>query len=709
MKVLNYLVNGFYIYGGKIKYKQPIFAPMIEILSRKIEERKIAGSLPDIDIDHQHDRRDEVKDYLTQRYGKHQCCSAGTYVTLQLKAAIQDLCRVYNVSIASARYLTAILDKDIETWEDFIRLASANERVGAFVKKYPYLVNDLRLVIGTIKAKSSHASAFIIFPEDKEAYNHTPIRKEYKDDKEILVSGLDGYELEECGFLKQDILSLKQLTKLQQTIKLINENEDETLTFENMPFGDKKVYEYLSKGWNQDVFQFGTKGLLEYCTQLKPDNLNDLIAAVALYRPGTMENNFHNKYIARKEGREEVETFSGCEEILKDTYGLMVYQEQISLICQKLADFDAETSDSVRKSLGKKVLEILEKLKDEFISKSTKNGYDKGEMLELWGAMEKFASYSFNYSHSVAYARLGYKSQWPKVNFPIYFWVTAFSNVTETTKDEKIPNYISEINKTGDIRVLPPDINVSSNDFTYNLKQSKIFYSLTSIKQCGDKAMEQLVNDKKEKGEYFSLSEFLSRNVYKGSKVNKSTVENLIMSGAFDEVEGIQNPKERYELIKEYRKECNVKIKKTDTCIFRDNPDKVDYNWWWMLQQKKLCGYGMFDFKTICDNYLDAPHPFFIGNDIDTVEDGEKIQTAGIVTSVDVKKGKKGEYANLVIESNFEFNFVRIWYDEFERFKEQIDECKNNLILLTGRVKMDSFKKKKIIILYEQSEFLILE
>jgi DNA polymerase III subunit alpha len=318
--------------------------------------------------------------------------------------------------------------------------------------------------------------------------------------------------------------------------------------------------------------------------------------------------------------------------------------------------------------------------------------------------LEAFAGYGFNKSHAVAYAITGYISQWFKVNYPIEFWVTAF----KFGDDKKVANYISEIYRSGDIKIATPEINKSSSEFTVDYDTNTIYWSITSVKQAGEISQQQIEEDKKLNGHYFSFEEFLSRHVRKGSKVTKQIIENLVLSGVFDEIEEIKQPKDRIRLINFYRKEYKIKIDK-EKDQFTTNEDSIGTNWWWSLQQKKICGFSLFEFDLLCETYLAESVPYYDAISIDEEKEKKEVTTGGYLNELVVRNGKKGEYAELTLDNNFEFVTVKIWQDEWKKVKPMIDGKEKILILLSGTVDHDNWKKKNVLYMNKDSSICVLE
>jgi DNA polymerase-3 subunit alpha len=678
------------------------------LFERFLNEGRVGKSLPDIDVDFEGLRRNEVKAYMEQRYGVNQVCSVGTYGTFQIKAFLKDYARMINFSYDETNHVTKELKLEKGKIEELFQHASKNSRIKSFVQKNIEMINDLKLVHGQPKNESIHACATLIVPREKDIFRWLPVKWGERDGEKMLVSEWEGGQLSDAGFLKEDILGILELDKFASIVKSIKRVEDKFIDLYKFEYEDDDVFEYFRKGWNKDTFQFGTKGLIEYCKQLQPEDIEDLIAINALYRPGAMESNFHNEYVLRKHGQREVDYMWGCEEITKDTYGLVIYQEQIMQICQKLGGFNLVEADDIRKiiSSSRSSKEKLGYYKGKFLDNAIKIGCPKKEAEDIWVKLGRFASYGFNRSHAAAYTLMGYISQWFKVHYPVHFWETAFS----FAKDKDISGYISEIYKIGDINVVPPDINVSEINFVADHEKGNITWGLLSIKQFGDVIVEELMKYRSE-GKYFSFEEFLSRHNFKGSKVDKSVIENLVISGVFDDLEGIKNPKDRMKLIDFYRKERKVKIDK-DKDLFSTNKKFLSENWWWILQQKLISGFAIFPYQTLTEEFLDCDYDYvdpdsFIFEIWNAPNNLAKI--GGYVEEVIIRESKNGYYANITLECNYEFIIVVIWAEQWEVLSEYLEECEKKIILFSGEINHDSYKHKNVLTLNNDSEIRILE
>lgn len=662
------------------------------LFERFLNEGRVKVSLPDIDTDFPGSERNRVKEYMEQKYGSNQVCSVGTYSALQLRAAIKDFSRLENIPFQEVNYITGLLSDSDRKFEDLIVAACSNSRVKEFINTYPNMIHELSIILGAPKARSVHACAMMVFPDEHDMYRWCPIRQQDGQ----MVSEWEGVEMDSAGFLKEDILGVKQLDKFQDILKLIKENTGEDIDIYSIPLDDKKVFEYFQKGLNGDVFHFGSKGLTSYCKEVLPNCMEDLIAAISLYRPGAMENNFHKEYVLRKNGEREIEFYVGTEEILKETYGVFCYQEQIMKLCQVLGGLSLVEADDVRKAMVKKKYEALHQYKERFIPYYSEHFNVTMEYSEsVWDAIDKAATYLFNKSHAAAYSITGYISQWLKVHYPLEYWSVAFSYADE----DDYPVYVSEINRSDSgVKIMEVDINKSGVNVVSDKETGNMYWALTSIKQAGEKACEQIFSERENNGEYFSFEEFLDRHIFKGSKVNKSVVENLVISGAFDNLEKINNPCDRINLIKFYRDKYRVKVDE-DKDIFSNK--KINEIWWWNILQKQISGYGWFDYESIVDRYseYDKDFPYV---EMDTILDPKfgkngSATTAGYIYDVDIKNGKNGQFCKIYMEHNYQFLTIICFPGEFPAYDDVILDSKGNILIINGEIYNDEYSGNNVM------------
>lgn len=672
------------------------------------------GGALDIDTDVPGEYRPAVKQYMENRFGASQVCSVGTYTTLQIKQAINDVGKIYGASIPTLRRLTKMIE-DVKTEEDFLKLACKRSEINQFLNKYPEMMNIVFLLLGQQKAASIHACAMMIFPKEKSMYEWCPVRKS----GDLIISEWEGGEMDEAGFLKEDILGIEQLDKFTDILNLIEKNTGRKINlYSDIEYDDPEVYRYFANGWLSDIFQFSAKGLCAYTQKLKPKNMDDVVAALSLFRPGPMENGFHMDYIALKNGEKEPEYPIGTEEILKNTYSVWIYQEQIIKAVQILAGFTEEEADIARAAIGKKKMDKIKKLRPKFVNGYVERFGEKGVTKEsaeaLWEQMEKFGSYSFNRSHSASYAINAYNSLWLKVHYPLEFWSVALSRASE----DDFPQYINEMQQTEGIEIKLVNINKSDINIVADKKDNSIYWAINATKQVGEKAQNQIMEERSKNGEYFSLAEFIDRHTFKGSAVNKSVIENLIYSGAFDmmdetrEFSNIFSAREF--MLGKYREKNKIKIdKEKDEYFLAFEKKKIAKDWWWLLQQKNKSGFAFFDYEGLVREYLKPKvrnGVFYNVEDLQNYDGStyEMVMVGGYVLEVEEREGKKGRFANLLLESNYKFLRVVIFPDDYEENADFFISSKKSILLLSGKANFDKFKEEYVLQVNSNSKFIKL-
>lgn len=672
------------------------------------------GGALDIDTDVPGEYRPAVKQYMENRFGASQVCSVGTYTTLQIKQAINDVGKLYGASIPTLRRLTKMIE-DVKTEEDFLKLACKKSEVNQFLNKYPEMMNIVFLLLGQQKAASIHACAMMIFPKEKSMYEWCPVRKS----GDLIVSEWEGGEMDEAGFLKEDILGIEQLDKFTDILNLIEKNTGRKINlYSDIEYDDPEVYRYFANGWLSDIFQFSAKGLCAYTQKLKPKNMDDVVAALSLFRPGPMENGFHMDYIALKNGEKEPEYPIGAEEILKNTYSVQVYQEQIVKMVQVLAGFSEEEADVARAAIAKKKKDKVEKIHPKFVDGYVKRFASKGVTKEsaeaLWKQMEKFGLYAFNRSHSASYAINAYNSLWLKVHYPLEFWSVALSRASE----DDFPQYVNEMQQTEGIEIKPVNINKSDINIVADKKDNSIYWAINATKQVGEKAQNQIMEERSKNGEYFSLAEFIDRHTFKGSAVNKFVIENLIYSGAFDTMDETREFSNIFSarefMLGKYREKNKIKIdKEKDEYFLAFEKKKIAKDWWWLLQQKNKSGFAFFDYEGLVREYLKPKvrnGVFYNVEDLQNYDGStyEMVMVGGYVLEVEEREGRKGRFANLLLESNYKFLRVVIFPDDYEENADFFISSKKSILLLSGKANFDKFKEEYVLQVNSNSKFIKL-
>ena len=666
---------------------------------RLIDEKGNRVSLPDIDIDFSGDRRDEVKKFLETTYGEERVCSVGTYTSLQLKAAIKDLGRVKGLDQESYNTFVKIMDlstsdsRKIFHWTEVFKQAVEKDFIKNFVQKNPDIIEFTMECIGQEKAASVHPCATIVLPEGYNIYETFPVRMGEVSGHRMLVSEWEGDMLEKAGFLKEDILGILQLTKFAMIQKLVKEQLGEDVDVFKVPLDVPEVMDLFCKGFSSDIFQFQSQTLTNYTLQVQPRSVEELSLINAIVRPGPMDNGFHTDYVAIKRGeKEESYLSSDIKKILGSTKGLIVYQEQVMKVTQQIGGLTLSEADEVRRAMGKLDYKYLSGFLPRFLEGGKDKGYKTKDLEELWEQMSKFCRYAYNRSHAVCYALTAYSSQYLKWKYPIQFWTTAFEYESD---DLKIQRYISEIYKSGSIKLFGPDINHSKTVFTSDYKKNEIYWTLSKVRNCGDVATTSILEERDKNGEFFSLEDFIDR--VPKDKVNKSVVENLIFSGAFDKLENIKFVSDRIRLIKKFRELRGVKVDKEDFVEQSIKSGIVETDWWWLLLQKHVSGFAFFNYEDfIYDNeeWKAMKLPFLSPETLhqtdytsDYTTNKSKVLTAGIIQEIDVRESSIGEeFARILIENNYTTAWVYLrGFDNWPKNKEYIlGTGKGSLIILNA-------------------------
>ncbi|MEZ4828706.1 MAG: DNA polymerase III subunit alpha [Bacteroidia bacterium] len=487
-------------------------------------------SPPDIDIDFDDEGRQEVIDYVVGEYGRKSVSQVITYGTMGAKTALRDVGRTLQIPLNEVNRIAKMVpDRPGMTFKKAmdpeVNPDYADELSQLFQSKDPQinkLMRFARTLEGTARHTGVHACAVIIAPGDVTNYAPVAVAKD-----ESLVTQYDGPMAEMCGLLKMDFLGLRTLSILKTAIKLVKENHNVEIDPDNIDLDDPKTYELYQRGDPVATFQFESDGLRKYLRQLKPTNIEDLIAMNALYRPGPMDN--IPSFINRKHGREKLEyPHQMLEPILKNTYGIMVYQEQIMQVARTMGGYTMGGADLLRRAMGKKKIEIMEKEKAHFITGAEQNGVDKKVAGEVFALMEKFASYGFNKSHAAAYSILAFKTAYMKAHYPAEYMAAVLTHNVSDIK--KITFFIEECRRMG-IEVLPPDINESQSLFSVN-KKGQIRFGLEAIKGVGHAVVGEIIAQRNKEGRFTSIFDLTTRMPLR--TLNKKVLESLAYAGAMD-------------------------------------------------------------------------------------------------------------------------------------------------------------------------------
>jgi DNA polymerase-3 subunit alpha len=637
-------------------------------------------SMPDIDIDFDGERRDEVINYIRNKYGEENTAQIVTFGKMKAKLAIRDIGRVLEIPLGDVNKLAKMIPDGPK-----VELKSEIDGSKDLQKELKHVPETNRLINFALKLENNirqtgvHAAGVVIAP--KKLTEFMPLYKA-KDD---IVTQFEKDEVEEIGLLKMDILGLKTLTIIENALKAIDEVEGKKIDLDNIPLDDEKTFKVFQEGDTDGIFQFESSGMRDYLRRSKPDKITDLIALNALYRPGPLGSGMAEVYVKRKLGKEKVEyLFPQLQEILADTYGIIIYQEQVMQISVKLAGFSMSKADEMRKIMGKKLTYKLPPMKDAFMEGGIKKSFDKKKLEALFKQMETFAEYGFNKSHSTAYAFLAYQTAYLKAHFPVYFMMANLSSEADkTSTSSKVIQYISEAQKMG-IEILPPDINKSSEYFRVE-SRAAIRFGLKGLKNVGSAAIHSILHARELGEDFKDYSDFITR--IDLAKVNKAVLESLIKSGAlscfnlkrrtlFDSVEEVikqggiiqKHQSQNQKSLFSERETAAVSISKEYLQADEWNESEI------IKHEKEVAGiYITFNpLEKFRDEIAKVSN-----TDIASIMAGEFkneiIRIGGVVTEITPRKSKKGAfYGELFFEDLTGRIKVLAFKDRWAQLKEEI-------------------------------------
>lgn len=616
-------------------------------------------SMPDFDIDFCYNRRDEVIEYVASRYGKEHVAQIITFGTMAARAAIRDVGRALGMSYSSVDAVAKAVPRGLDiTLCDAMKTKRFSDIYNSGEEE-KRLIDIAMALEGMPRNASTHAAGVVI--TDKQVCEYVPLAR----NGETIVTQFDMNTVAKLGLVKFDFLALRYLTIIHEAEELIRENEDPCFDISSIPLNDKKTYKLISGGNTNGVFQLESRGMRQVLVQLKPESIDDIIATIALYRPGPMDS--IPRYIERRHGRERVTYLHpDLEKILSSTHGCIVYQEQVMEIVRKLGGFSYGHADLVRRAMAKKKAEAMEAERDKFILGCQKNGISRDISNSLFDEMASFASYAFNKSHAAAYSVISYRTAYLKAHYTKYYMAALLSSVLGNF--EKISEYISESAKFG-IKVLAPSINESKESFS--VVGSNIRFGLLALKNVGQQFAQNVILERNN-GTFTSFENFLSR-MYDTPQMNKRQIEYLIKSGAFDGMGA-----KRSQLLATYEKQMDLLSDRNrgeiagQIDIFSafeeeieprsfEYPDMPEYTTKQLLMLEKessgmyFSGHMLDDYKMYLedkqiDSLSDIIHLEELeSGDVAEYTDGKRVRVCGIVTKVTEMKTKKGETMAFVI------------------------------------------------------------
>lgn len=655
-------------------------------------------SMPDIDMDFSASGRSKVLDHIVKKYGRENVCQIITFGSLGAKMVIRDVGRAMDIPLNEVNIIAKLIPSTPKiTLEKALKSSSKLRQLINSNPKYRELMNYSQTLEGLSRHSGVHAAGVVIAPD--KLTNFVPLSKNVKED--VVVTQYEGKWLDTIKMLKMDILGLKNLTVIEKSIELIQKNHAIEIDIDNIPQGNELTYKMLSAGETDGIFQFESTGMREVIKRIKPNSIDDLAACTALYRPGPLGSGMHEVFIRRKNGTEEVSyPHPLVKEILKETYGVIVYQEQVMQIAHKLANFTLSEADTLRKAMGKKEKALITKFSSQFIEGAVENGVEKEIAEEIYHQIKQFGQYGFNKSHSVAYSVISYQTAFLKANYPAEYMAALMSVEND---NDKIAQFIDVCNKMG-IEVESPDVNNSNYDFA--VKNSKIYFGLKAIKNVGHDAANLIVEKRNEINEFTNMYEITEH--IPSTNLNKTTLECLIAAGAMDNLEG--NRAEQFDSIGQALKfGANISKNKVSgqatlfDSIDEDNSTKYpplnklkDWSISFKLKKEKellgmyFSGHPLLKYKTDIDMFVNLSAKNFLKirktvnfskNWKNREKNKKTFRIIGLVNDVSIKRDKNNnEMAFVQAEDLFDKFEIIFFSSVLQRF--DISDLKEDKILL---------------------------
>jgi DNA polymerase-3 subunit alpha len=658
-------------------------------------------SMPDIDTDFDDDGRQKVIDYVVDKYGKNQVAHIVTYGSMAAKMSIKDVARVMDLPLLESNMLAKLVpdkpgisldrvinapidgdkslrDKEGLQSEDIDNVKKLRE-IHAGSDLQATVLKEALVLEGSVRGTGIHAAGIIIAPTDLTDLIPVSTVK----DINLLVTQYDGKVIEDAGVIKMDFLGLRNLSIIRDALVLIKQNHGVDIVIDDIPLDDKATLELFSRGETNGTFQFESPGMQKHLKDLKPDRFEDLIAMNALYRPGPIA--YIPNYIARKHGKEAVTyDLEAMEGHLKDTYGITVYQEQVMLLSQKLANFTKGDADVLRKAMGKKDKKTLDKLKPQFIENAKQNGHDETILEKVWTDWEAFASYAFNKSHSTCYAFVAFQTGYLKAHYPGEYMASVLTH--NQSNIEKVTFFMEECRRMG-VPVLGPDVNESQVNFAVN-KKGEIRFGLGAIKGVGEAAVEEIIREREANGPFKTLFDLTSRVNLRA--VNKKTLEGLTLGGALDCFENIHRaqyffPEESDEpnlLEKAIRYGSNMQNNESNNqqslfggtqTVTLTEPTIPPCEPWTLIKKlgKEKEVIGMYLSGHPLDDYK-IEFTYFNVTEISKAEEfkNKELNIAGVITDVFERMGKNNKpYGSFTVEDYSGNIRITMWSEDFLRYK----------------------------------------
>lgn len=647
--------------------------------------------LPDLDVDFADDRRDEVVHYVEEKYGHMNVAQIATFGTMASRAVVRDVGRALGMSYTDVDKVAKLVPPPIQgkhvPLKDGIKEVPELKAMYEQDAKVKHLFDLAMRLEGTARHISTHAAGVVI--ADQPLYNYTPIQYAPKGEK-ILITQYSMKPLEKVGLIKMDFLGLSNLTTIKNALRIIRKTKEIKIDIDEIPFDDAKTYQMLSRGETVGVFQLEGDGMTRYLKELRPSRFGDIVAMVALYRPGPLQ--FIPDFIDRKRGRKPITYLHPrLKPILEETYGIAVYQEQVLQIARDLCGFTFGEADILRKAIGKKIRELMSEQKKKFIDGAIKNGFSRETAERLFDFVEPFASYGFNRAHSASYATISYWTAYLKANFPNEFMAAL---LTSSQNDlDRTARHIAATEAMG-IKVLPPSVNESFTDFAVVKETGNIRFGLNAIKNVGRKVSDLIVEERKANNAFSDLSDFLNR--VPKEALNRKVLESLIKAGALDDFGERGRLLAALDYMVETVSRVQPNVSFDQLAIFAEVPksasrrvfalpaaepvsDQVKLTW-----EKELLGtyVSRHPFKEIAASLKDRVMPV---NKIESGIDGQMIKVAGIITRAQMVRTKNGEPMCFVMLEDMTGSLEVIVFPKILQGNANL-WLKDKMLLVEGRV-----------------------
>lgn len=673
-------------------------------------------SMPDIDIDFDDEGRGRIIEWVIDKYGANQVAQIITYGTMAAKSSVRDTARVLNLPLYEADRIAKLipdislsklfnleeveLAEKLKNNQDSINQAKELKNIANSDGLPAQVIQKARKIEGTVRNTGIHACGVIITPGDITEYVPVAVAK----DSDMYCTQFDNSVVEEAGLLKMDFLGLKTLTLIKDAVKFVKERHNIDLVPDEFPLDDEATYALFQRGETVGVFQYESAGMQKYMRELKPTVFADLIAMNALYRPGPLE--YIPSFIKRKHGEEEIiYDLDACKEYLEETYGITVYQEQVMLLSQKLAGFTKGEADTLRKAMGKKKFDLLEKLKPKFLNQGAEKGHDKAKLEKIWRDWEAFAAYAFNKSHSTCYAWVAYQTAYLKANYPAEYMASVLSNNMNDIK--QVTFFMEECKRMG-VEVLGPDVNESEFKFTVN-NNGAIRFGLGAIKGVGSAPVDALVSERKENGPYIDIFDVTKRVNLRSC--NKKAFESLALAGAFDSFGNIhraqyfaeENGKTFLANAIKFGANHQESLNSSQVSLFGEGtgvatpaptiPNVPKWSTIQKLNKEKevvgiyISGHPLDDYKIDIDSFCNGSIEYINNKD---AHKGKSFTLAAIITECEHRFTRKGDpFGTITIEDYGDSTKLFFFREDYGKFKPYMSE--GAFVYISGAVQPRRF------------------